>query len=234
MAAFYSSIANVYEDIFPVGESQKQLLLDLAGINPVKVLDIACGTGAYANELSLKGHKVTAIDLDEEMIHLANERYPNVDARVLSMLDIKDLGDNQFDFIYSIGNSIVHLKDEAEIEYLIKSIYECLKPGGKICFQIVNYERILEQGITELPLIENDRVKFERYYTLGDQIDFKTILTTPDTTIENKVVLYPLLAGPLHDIIEVAGFNDVMLYGNFKQEAFNPKESFPVVLTALK
>ena len=48
-------------------------------INPVEILDVACGTGMVSNLLSERDYKLTGFDLSESMIKVAKEKYPHID-----------------------------------------------------------------------------------------------------------------------------------------------------------
>jgi len=56
------------------------------------VADLGCGPGHIAAHLALRGARVIAIDLSPNMIAVARERYPDLDARVgdLAALDLPD------------------------------------------------------------------------------------------------------------------------------------------------
>jgi len=94
----------------------------------------------------------------------------------------------------------------------------------------------LKENIRSLPLIENDRIKFERYYHYNRQqrvIDFKTILTVKkeNRIIENSVQLVPILKKEVEDILKNIGFEKVFFYGGFKKEGFT-QHSIPLIIEA--
>ncbi|MCK4943985.1 MAG: class I SAM-dependent methyltransferase, partial [Candidatus Aminicenantes bacterium] len=157
--------------------------------------------------------------------------------RCLNMLEIKNhFRLAEFDLIVSFGNTLVHLKNPDEIMDLLIQIKEVIKPGGKVLFQIVNFDRVLRNNIKSLPLIENETVKFERYYSYHRQqrvIDFKTVLTVKkeNRIIENSVQLYPLLKKEFEDILKNVGFEKVFFYGGFKKEDFT-QHSPPLIIEA--
>ncbi len=128
------------------------------GEKPGRILDLACGSGNYTLAFSGYADSVTGIDLDPMMIARANEKKmaDNVDFSVGNMLEFDQLiaGGEAFDFVYSIGNSIVHLNSLEDIGELLAKVYECLKPGGGLVIQVVNFSRVLSQNITSLPTIK--------------------------------------------------------------------------------
>jgi glycine/sarcosine N-methyltransferase len=236
MSKFYSEIAKYYDYIFPTGKAQLELITSLAGETPKDILDVACGSGGYSMSLRQSGYKVTAIDLDEEMVDSLRSKNKDIDARVLNMLDIEALN-KKFDLIFCIGNSLVHLKDNEEIYKFFKACKNSLKPKGQLVLQIVNYDRVLERDVKSLPTIENKEVNlvFERHYEyLKDEhkVDFKTVLKVGEEELENHVLLHPAKSTELQELLLKTGFSSLELYGSFKKEQFNPMESFPLVVVA--
>ena len=46
----------------------------LAGVSPGSILDVGCGTGRIALDLAARGHDLTGIDTDAELIDALRER----------------------------------------------------------------------------------------------------------------------------------------------------------------
>ena len=240
---FYKSIAKYYDYIFPYNSNQKDFII--SSINePYReksVLDIGCGTGNLTLELSKCFNNIVGIDSDREMIRLAKskiKRFVNsIGFKYLNMLDIgKHFAPSVFDVIICFGNTLVHLADSGEIESFLMQTKTLLKPGRKLLLQIVHYDRILKQSIQLLPLIENEMVKFERYYSYHRQqrvIDFKTILTVKkeNRVIKNCVQLYPLLKKEVENILKNVGYRKIFYYGSFKKEGFT-QHSPPLIIEA--
>jgi len=59
----------------------------LLPLGKLKILDAGCGNGFIAGQLAEMGHQVTAIDLSEDGIIVANKEYPNVHFLVHSVYD---------------------------------------------------------------------------------------------------------------------------------------------------
>ena len=84
-----------------------------------------------------------------------------------------------------------------------------------------------------LPLIENENVKFERAYYVNEEnnIIFKTIL---DNEIENEEILLNITFNELKDYFEKIGFKNIKIYGGFDKSKFDVNNSMPVVMTGEK
>ena len=128
MISMYSSFASYYDKIFPFKEQTFLFLSDITGTQIKKILDIGCGTGDYLGKLAQTGHKVTGIDVDQEMLSLANSKYPDLTFKVMDMNNINTINDH-FDVIYSIGNVVSYLSKEQLTEFLRK-VYSILSEQG--------------------------------------------------------------------------------------------------------
>ncbi len=231
---FYDDFATHYDKIFPYQEKTATFLTRILPAG--KVLDIACGTGAYARELARRGREVHAVDLDAAMIREAKVR--DTDKRVAyrtgDMQDIKERG--IYDGIACIGNSLVHLPDATSIEETLTRWHAALKDEGELVIQIINYDRILNQNEIGLPTIEREGYRFERRYEQGgSHIWFDTTLITPDEKrYDNRVKLTPIRPNNLVAILRRVGFNSIAVYGGFDASAFVKETSIPLVLQASK
>lgn len=243
MTTFYHSIAPYYDDIFPYNAVQKDFVLTSAGNQPEKksVLDIGCGTGNLTLELSKDFKDIIGIDYDRDMVRRASSKTEssesNIDFQYLNMLDIeKHFIPASFDIILCFGNTLVHLADSGEIKSLIRQTRKSLKPGGKLLLQIVHYDRILKQDIGSLPLVDNPKIRFERYYSFNPEtgkIEFSTVLTMKGTgkIIKNKIELYPILKSEIEQILIAAGYSSTFFYGSFKGEKLS-ENSIPLIIEA--
>jgi glycine/sarcosine N-methyltransferase len=245
---FYEEIAPYYDYIFPAGEEQLGLISDAAGEPPKKMLDIACGTGAYSVRLAQAGHEVWALDADPEMIRLARLKAAGNNVHVSffvgDMLELdKSIGSTEikFDCIFCIGNSIVHLGSRDAVRNAVKKMKERLVPGGSIVLQIINFDRVLEKGVTSLPTLKNEDIGlvFERNYTRDEDtglICFDTVLTVDEKAGQvrtgNRVKLFPLTSSMLEDILTTEGPGSFEFFGDFSKSPYIPGESFMLVAVA--
>jgi len=242
--SFYSSIAGNYDFIFPLNQMQKKFIVDKLKNNKSKILDVGCSTGSLACELAQLGHEVSAIDYDEEMIHKAKEKseyfglQSNPSFEVMDMrLIAKQFKSENLDMIYSTGNTLVHLLKIDEIEEFCRNVFSLLKTGGALVVQILNYDYILDEKITDLPLIENDKIKFTRTYHFREDglLDFNTVIEIKEGehVIKSTIPLLPLRKSEFESILRKIGFTDVKCFGNFKGDDLL-KNSIPLVVTAEK
>ncbi|MFD3156991.1 class I SAM-dependent methyltransferase [Haloimpatiens sp. FM7330] len=239
--SFYEEISKYYDFIFPIGKEKINFIKKVAGEKPKDLLDVACGTGGYSLELSKQGYNVTAVDLDYKMVEeLRNKSLNNnLDINILqgNMLELNQKLNSKYDLVFCIGNSLVHLNEEKEIEKFFKEIKSLLKKGGSLVIQIINYDRVLMHNVNFLPTIENKDVgiKFKRIYNYDkntNKVLFKTILQVNGKEIENEIALYPILSKDIIKLLRSSGFESIQLFGDFKGNKFEPHNSYPLVVVA--
>ena len=228
---FYTSIAKYYDHIFPLENSIVNFIKSKASRKNEIFMDIGSATGTLSIAMSDLSKYVIGIDMDKELVSLANEKISRKDnVRCISgnMLDIKKHVEkgHKVSTISCIGNTLVHLCDTKDMNSFIRSSFELLEKDGRLIIQIINYDRIMKYNISSLKTIENDKIVFYRdYETVHDSrlLDFNTRLVIKDEgkhVIENSVKLYPLLKNELHDMIMEAGFLKTVFFGSYDMEEY--------------
>lgn len=240
---FYSELSKVYDVVFPLDtDTVKFLSEDLkSGDN---VLDLACGTGEYSIALSKLGYSVTGIDLNREMIKIAEEKAKDLNASFIErdMTRLNDFKNKKFDLIFCIGNSIVHLNSKNKIEKFIQEIYNALDDNGVMVIQTINFDRIKKYNIDSLPPIDRPEVgvNFIRKYIYNkaeEVLDFNTELVIKDESGENRyfnsVPLIMLMMDDITHMVKVAGFKNVEFYGGFNKKGYS-EGAYAMVVKAIK
>ena len=93
-AGSFGSVAEQYDryrSAYP-----RELIDDLAGLGPVKVLDVGCGTGKAAVALAERGFSVLGVELDERMAQVA--RTHGIEVQV-SPFETWDAAGRTFDLV---------------------------------------------------------------------------------------------------------------------------------------
>ena len=248
---FYSEFSKNYDKIFPLN-NKKLDLIDNTFKNlkkkreDIKLLDVGCGTGSYSIALAEKGYQLKAVDIDAEMISIAESKMEearvDVDFYRLGMLNLKEkFKAHSFDGIYIIGNVLVHLKKE-EIKEFLELAASLLKAEGKLFIQIVNYYRILELNLDGLPTIysQDDSVRFERDYEYKEEKNKVYFISrlidhfNDQILSENKIELYPLCKSELEENLNEAGFEIGAVYGSPTGDQYRELNSIPLIMTAQK
>lgn len=98
-----------------------------------RLLDIACGNGRHARELSAKGYKLTGVDISTESIDEARAADPKPEWVCGDMRNLP--WQSAFDGGYSMGNSFGYLQHEGTLDFL-QSLSRTLKPGARFVLEI--------------------------------------------------------------------------------------------------
>ena len=96
------------------------------------VLDAGCGPGRVGAELAARGHEVTGVDADAQLIAAAREDHPGPRWIVadLAELDLSaDGGPDQFDAAVMAGNVMLFVAEGTE-ERVLRRVAAHLRPGG--------------------------------------------------------------------------------------------------------
>lgn len=235
--SFYKKLSQYYDEIFPLGQAQS-VFLEKSFEKNSKILDLAAGTGTYTFYLNEKGYEVDAIELDHDMCNQFKAKLKDPFELTVFEMDMRLIDEFcvKYDGIYCIGNSIVHLGSLEEIESMIQKTYDELNDNGTLVIQIVNYDRILDGHITELPTIKRPKsnLEFERIYKLEDnKVQFVGKLHVQDEIFESVVPLITLRKDVLKSMLEKSGFKTIEIYGSFNEDTWTD-ESFATVIRAVK
>jgi ubiquinone/menaquinone biosynthesis C-methylase UbiE len=139
IALCYDSLASDYD--LAIGPTTKgtigDLFRDVESLIDPTVLEIGCGTGSATLELiqklKAKGN-FFGIDASKEMVNIARSKaqklgFINVTFKVMDAEKL-DFPKCNFDFVFS--NQVFHWITNKKA--MLKGVYDCLKPEGKIAF----------------------------------------------------------------------------------------------------
>jgi SAM-dependent methyltransferase len=218
----YSTLSTYYDRIFSLSQAEKDFYASLAVRPGERVLDAGCGTGQLSLLLADAGALVTGIDLDPGMVAAAAGKAAgrkDLRFKELDILRIADeFGAGSFDRVFCMGNTASHLRDRTELLLFFSSVSRVLAGDGSFVIQTMNYDRVLDRGVSSLPLIENGPVRFARSYSPapdGRRLLFGTELTvagTPDA-VRSSVPLCPFRRSEIEEASVAAGFGGKFLDG---------------------
>jgi cyclopropane-fatty-acyl-phospholipid synthase len=149
-------------DSLEVAQQQKlDLVCDKLALKPgERVLDIGCGWGSFAAHAATHhGVEVVGITLSEPQARVARRRMTAADIsdRVeIRVMDYRDLADERFDAIASIG-MVEHVGAE-RIDVYTQRLAQLLPPGG----------RLLNHGIARLRHTDPEAGPFSERYVFPD------------------------------------------------------------------
>lgn len=109
-----------------------------------RILDLGCGSGWLANALSIYG-TVTAIDLSDEAIRQARQRYPHIHFQAGNLFETPLEG--AFDVV--VASEVLEHFSDADQQRLMQLIDDHLRPGGYVILTTPNQPVVEQFGIEE-------------------------------------------------------------------------------------
>ncbi len=132
----YEAYAEVY-DIFKGDRSENirllQRLIKRYRPKAIKLLDLACGTGAIAQGLS-EEFTIVGLDNAPQMLKVAKNKLPSM--RLVCAEMVGFTLHQKFDVVYCLHNSVNHLLTIQEWESLFSNVSKHLNKGGVFIFDI--------------------------------------------------------------------------------------------------
>ncbi len=107
----------------------------------LKILDVGCGTGRHAIEMSKRGYLVTGIDLSETQLDRAREKAGSNNLNIdFQKQDARNLPfNNEFDIAIMLCEGGFPLMETDEMNYeILKSVTKSLREHGKFIFTTLN------------------------------------------------------------------------------------------------
>jgi len=107
----------------------------------IKILDIGCGTGRHAIELSKRGYNVRGVDLSDSQLARAREKAEKEGLKItFSKCDARNLPfKNEYDLVIMLCEGAFPLMETDEMNYaILQNATKSLKERGKLIFTTLN------------------------------------------------------------------------------------------------
>ena len=132
------------------------------GIEARDLLDIACGEGSFAIEMSKMGYQVTGIDQSHQMIDLARKRNNTENATVdFQVEDMRSFSfDKSFDLVTCFFDSLNYMLTIKDLQEVFENAYQALRPGGYFIFDMNTIYGLAVDWMREETYIQNEADDF--------------------------------------------------------------------------
>ncbi len=232
-ASFYACWAEHYDAVFPVGP--KAAFVSSIIPPPARILDLGCATGGVAVALAELGHRVHGVELEPALLARAQaRRIPGASFTLGDMLALP-APEQPFDGVICLGNTLVHLIERSQRVAALEAMAARAVGTGRLVLQIVNYDRVLAQGVERLPLIETEALRFERRYRdlQPERLIFEAELSLHASGRSLTVAqpLAPLTRAQLDAELREAGWAPSSWFGAYDGRPWAP-ESFGCIVVA--
>lgn len=140
----YEEFAQVYDELMKEIDYSKwsdyvQRLFFNSKRDIKTVLEFGCGTGNITCNLAQKGLNMTAVDLSEAMLTVADEKADRMELKNIQFYlgDMSNFQINQtFDAVISCCDSVNYLPDLEALQSFFLSSFECLESEGILLFDV--------------------------------------------------------------------------------------------------
>ncbi|WP_411169184.1 class I SAM-dependent methyltransferase [Clostridium sp. MB05] len=173
---FFNKVAFEWDNMCKHDDIKLREIIELSSIrNNAKILDVGTGTGILVSYLLEKSPlKITAIDISENMIMVAKEKYKD-DGVEFIVKDVMDFNDKGFDYIF-IYSAYPHFNDK---EALFKHLLNRLNNGGKIIIAHSESKEKINQIHSKKDIVKDDVLEpaevttkiMSKYFTIDKVID---------------------------------------------------------------
>jgi SAM-dependent methyltransferase len=191
---------------------------------PSTVLDVPCGGGRHALELSARGHRVTGVDYSTEFLQSAREQTAKLGATVTwEHREMRDLPWHEsFDGLYCFGNSFGYLEDEGNQAFL-EAAHRVLRPGGRLVIETGAVAEALIPAYQERRWYQIDDILFliaNRYNHGLSRIETTYTFVREGVVDERAGWQRVYTYHELSRLLAQCGFEDVEGYGTLSEEPF--------------
>jgi SAM-dependent methyltransferase len=217
---------------------------------PVRILDIACGSGRHSIALAENTHSVTGFDNSQSMIvaarALAKEKGVAVDFFKADMLDFSQNVDTRFNLAICLGNSLALLPSFEDVIQVIEQVYAELNEDGVFIFQVLNFEEILKSGFKFFPM-KTGRTKtgqdviFSRFFDHSLSDDRSLLVLTSYVKTNGDWVTHVRQTPVLHlhhnwiiKALNDTGFSQFEIFGDFSESSFHPNSQRSLIARVWK
>jgi SAM-dependent methyltransferase len=245
----YEGLAEAYDGLFPQDHAATAFLLGLArgrGL-PRRVLDLGCATASQLLELATEGWDAKGLEPSRGMRERAAAKAELAEVAVEvaegGMLDAGRLFPAaSFGLILCLGNTLPHLRGEAELHRFLDDAAALLVRGGALVLQVLNYD-LVAQGMAgsgfAFPELRAGHSVFRRHYEAGPEgkLAFVTELVSEGRGAQtSRTLLYPFRPDFLAKALAGHGFGDPVMTAGWRAEvgAFDPGRDRFLVLVARK
>ncbi|MFO7814211.1 MAG: class I SAM-dependent methyltransferase [Halanaerobiales bacterium] len=150
--SYTNSFATIYDDVMkivPYYSWYKYLkhILYYYDKNPKKIMELACGTGNMMKYFSDGADKIYGIDKSEDMLAIAQNKFSNNGNVKFFNTDMsRKIKYNNFDFIYSVFDSMNYILEFEELINVFENVYLNLIKEGIFVFDINTEYRLMDIG----------------------------------------------------------------------------------------
>lgn len=244
---FYTYYDSLFAEKNYSGETDLVLKLSIkfgVGI-PQNILEIGCGTGNHTLDIAQKVKRITAIDIDPDMIQKAKEKIAALRVKNIKVIhkSIEKLKDGKFDLAIALFHVITYIPDSTSLFSFMNGVSKHLKPGGVFVFDCWNGVAALrdppKSKITKLKkddyhiecLVNNHTDLFNQKVILNYHISIKNHHKQTEDYSFSQTLWTPM---QIRDAIEKAGMTVVSCFPLMHPEKIANEKDWKIMFCCKK
>jgi SAM-dependent methyltransferase len=195
-------------------------------VEPVRILDLACGFGRHTNRLAGLGHHMTGVDYMPGFLEIARQdaQAHGVEVDYIQG-DMRKIEYNEeFDAVFLLFTAFGYFSDEENLQ-VMKNISRALKPNGRLLFDMPDRDTNLKDR-PPCRVVEKDgnlmidRISFDSM--TGQQINRRIIIRDGIRKDQPfKIRLYNI--NEIRDLLKQAGLQLNQIYGGWDGQPVSPE-----------
>lgn len=197
------------------------------------VWDLACGKGRHSICLNKRGFKVVGTDLSQNSINEASKNSnPTLDFFVHDMREPFRI--NYFNAVFNLFTSIGYFENFNDNFSVFKNVAKALKPNGVFVVDFFNADKVIA-SLSHNYEEKRGEITFKIKKEIVNNVLNKTIAfnsNNKDYYFEESVSI--LKKEDFESFAKSAGLKIENIFGNYKLDAFNPKNSERLILILKK
>ena len=187
----------------------------------LKIIDIGCGTGRHAIELTKRGYQVTGIDLSESLLEKARKKAAEQGLEIQFLHhDARNLPfEQQFDVAIMMCEGAFPLMETDEMNYeILQNVSKSLKGKAKFIFTTLNGLFPLFNSINDFHAIDatEDGAKYHsKGFDLMTFRDYNTTTAVDDKGVEKELECNERYYVPTEItwLLKSVGFTKIEIFG---------------------
>jgi len=201
-----------------------------------KILDMACGAGRHAIILARKNFHLTAVDLSENLISIAEQSAQNENLKInfvqsdIRKYETKD----KFDLIINLFTSFGYFESDEENFAVLQKAYHLLVENGFFVLDFFNSE-FLQQNLVEFSEENLGGAEIHQYRKIKENRVTKKIVITKNgnlSTYEESVRMFT--KDEIVNAIQNIGFDIYKTFGDFLGNEFDRLNSPRLIMICKK
>ncbi|MGC8667922.1 MAG: class I SAM-dependent DNA methyltransferase [Chthonomonadales bacterium] len=164
----FTLVASIYDELmrdipYKSWVEHVRQIWQTMGLAPVRILDLACGTGNATLLFAAMGLQAVGVDLSPQMISRARRKARRAGFSIRYYVQNAaslQLREDPFDVCVSLFDSLNYVLSPDQLAEVFRRVFGCLKPGGLFVFDM-NSPFALENGFFDQDnLATSDRVRY--------------------------------------------------------------------------